>query len=278
MATSTDKDAAAAPAASANDASASAAAAPAVGAAAPEAETKAEDLSAARDAQAGGRDAAPASSEAEAAPAWSNRLMQWRAHLPLAASLVAAVMLGAAAGAATTAALRDPPPPPQDGRELRDAMAKLGGEVAALKSGLTASSRSTSAQLGKFSERFDRLEKSQAETAAKFAKAAEGLERRAAAKDDVTGSVPQTRKDQDKPSEIEGWRLREFYAGRALLESRSGTLYEVGPGQNIPGLGRVASIKRENGRVVVTTPKGTISSTFESLPRRPPAYIPYRYY
>ena len=38
-----------------------------------------------------------------------------------------------------------------------------------------------------------------------------------------------------------------------MVESRNGTLFEVGPGSNLPGLGRVEAIKRENGRVVVVT-------------------------
>jgi hypothetical protein len=74
---------------------------------------------------------------------------------------------------------------------------------------------------------------------------------------------------------VEGWRLRDFYAGRAVRESRNGTLFEVGPGSNLPGLGRIESIKRESGKVVVTTHNGIITASLE--PRRPPGYLPYRY-
>ena len=52
-------------------------------------------------------------------------------------------------------------------------------------------------------------------------------------------------------------------------------LFEVGPGSNLPGLGRVEAIKRENGRIVVVTRNGIIAASSE--PRRPPAPIPYRY-
>ena len=62
-------------------------------------------------------------------------------------------------------------------------------------------------------------------------------------------------KEESKPPVAEGWRLRDFYAGRAVVESRNGTLFEVGPGSNLPGLGRVETIKRENGKVVVVTRK-----------------------
>ena len=53
-----------------------------------------------------------------------------------------------------------------------------------------------------------------------------------------------------------------------MLENRNGTLYEVGPGSNLPGVGKVETIKRIDGKVVVTTPKGTITSALEP-PRRP---------
>jgi hypothetical protein len=52
-------------------------------------------------------------------------------------------------------------------------------------------------------------------------------------------------------------------------------LFEVGPGSNLPGLGRVETIRRENGRVVVVARNGIITASSE--PRRPPAPIPYRY-
>ena len=63
--------------------------------------------------------------------------------------------------------------------------------------------------------------------------------------------------------------------GRAVVESRSGTLFRVGPGSNVPGLGRVESIKRENGRVVVTTANGIIAASLEQ--RRPTYFNPYRW-
>ena len=72
----------------------------------------------------------------------------------------------------------------------------------------------------------------------------------------MTGSVTSIEKQQSKPPSLEGWRLRDFYAGRAVVESRNGTLFEVGPGSKLPGVGQVETIKREDGKVVVTTPEG----------------------
>ena len=92
---------------------------------------------------------------------------------------------------------------------------------------------------------------------------------------DTTGSVTTVEKQQGKPPVLDGWKLRDFYAGRAVIENRNGELYEVGPGSNLPGLGKVEAVKREDGRVVVVTPKGIIASAFEQ--RRPPYYLHYRY-
>ena len=56
---------------------------------------------------------------------------------------------------------------------------------------------------------------------------------------------------------IEGWRLRNAGNGGALIEGRDG-LYEVYPGDPIPGVGRVDAIRRQDGRWVVVTSKGLI--------------------
>ena len=60
-----------------------------------------------------------------------------------------------------------------------------------------------------------------------------------------------------------------------MVESRNGTLFEVVPGSNLPGLGKVDSVKRENGKVTVTTRNGIIAASLE--PRRPAYPMPYRY-
>src|SRR6185437_10602556 len=91
---------------------------------------------------------------------------------------------------------------------------------------------------------------------------------------EATGSVTPP-KEESKPPVAEGWRLRDFYTGRAVVQSRNGTLFEVGPGSNLPGLGKVESIKRENGKVVVLTHSGMIVASLEV--RRVPYYPPYRY-
>jgi len=59
---------------------------------------------------------------------------------------------------------------------------------------------------------------------------------------------------------VDGWVLREVYNGSALVESRSRGLYEVMPGNIIPGVGRVEAIERRGARWVVVTDKGFIGT------------------
>jgi hypothetical protein len=215
-------------------------------------------------------------------------------YMPLAAGIALAVGIGAVAAAtATVSLLHDSGPSPvslaasHDSRALRDSVAQLNNELAALKAGITNAQRTTATQFTRLNERLDRTEKAQAEPAAKLAKIQESLDRldhrpqQAAAATlapgpsaDVTGSI--AAKEESRPPLAEGWHMRDFRAGRALVQSRNGTLFEVGLGSNLPGLGRVEQIKREKDQVVVIAQNGTISGPISS-PRRLPYFAPYRY-
>ncbi len=43
------------------------------------------------------------------------------------------------------------------------------------------------------------------------------------------------------------------------MENRQGRLFEVRPGSNLPGIGRIEAIERRGRRWVVITPKGYIA-------------------
>jgi hypothetical protein len=207
-----------------------------------------------------------------------------RPFLRLAATVAFAAALGAVLGAVGVSAVgRLTAAPVVHTVEVNPAKtAKLEGDIASLKASLEASTKNTNGQFGKLAERLERAEKAQAEPTAKLAKLSDkindALERfdqrlAAASAPETTGSVPATRsaaapgepKLQDKlhttPAQpvISGWVLRDIFDGRALVESRYG-MYEVAPGGNLPGLGRVATIKRQDGRWIVVTPKGVIVS------------------
>jgi membrane-associated protease RseP (regulator of RpoE activity) len=191
----------------------------------------------------------------------------------LAAAVAFAAAFGGLLGSVSTYSLASPKTDPAEPtHKLQAALTQVTKDVAALKTSIEASSRATATQVSKINERFDRAERAQAEPAAKIAALTETvtrLEKRITANADaareVTGSVPDRTattavvKDQSKPAIVEGWVLRDIYRGRALVESRSG-LYEVRPGGNLPGIGKVETITQQNGRWVVVTPKGLIVS------------------
>jgi hypothetical protein len=220
---------------------------------------------------------------------------RWRMprYAPLAAGIALAVAVGAMAGAAALSTLRPDTSAAtvqaaSETHALKATVAQLTNEVTTLKAALSNAQRSTTSQMGKLTERVDRAEKAQAEPAAKLARITEAVDRLekkqqqaaaapvavAAADPDITGSI---RKEEARPPVAEGWRLVDVYQGRAVVENRSGMLFEVGPGANLPGLGKVETIKRENGRVVVVAKNGTILASAEPLRRPPPPYVPYRY-
>ena len=228
----------------------------------------------------------------EAAPsAFAATVGRWKTFAPLAASLIIATLVGAAAGAAAIYSLSGTASVSQhvatmsdEARALQGQVASLVSEMRAFESGIESASRDASGQFGKIAARLDRVEKTQVEPA-KIAKLSEGLDRlerrmASAAPLDITGSVTTVQKQQAKPAVVEGWQLLDYYAGRAVLVSRNGTLFQVRPGANLPGIGKIETIKRVDGRVVVTTPKGIIVSELDTPRphRRPlPYYLPRGY-
>jgi hypothetical protein len=215
---------------------------------------------------------------------WSASLSLARARrlAPLAATIVIAAALGAMAGSLATAGLggqtaSTPVAPSADARAVKEQVARLHAEIAALKTSIDGSAKSASAQLIRLGDRLDRFEKAQAEPNAKLAKLAEAfdrIERRApttslaaAAAHDITGSVTalapasQLAPSETRPASppvLEGWRVRSVYDGAALIQARAGGVMEVEPGDNLPGLGRIEAIRRQEGKWVVVTSKGVI--------------------
>jgi hypothetical protein len=166
---------------------------------------------------------------------------------------------------------------------LETSVARLDAEIVALKAGLEHNSKTTTGQFNKASDRLDKVEKAQAEPAAKLAKLSETVDKlrtsqasaptaaaTPAAAKDITGSIPQPAAAAAAPAPaaapkpevarlptVEGWILRDVANGSALIENRRG-MYEVYAGDPIPGLGRVDAIRKQDGRWVVVTSKGLI--------------------
>ena len=130
----------------------------------------------------------------------------------------------------------------------------------------------TTAQIAQLLEASGRIERASTDAGAKLialsgrlddgekqAKAAAAVKTAATAADGPaqTGSVPEPRAAKNM---LEGWVLRDVFAGVALVESRGGRLHEVVPGSRLPNVGRVEAIERRGLTWVVVTQKGIIGA------------------
>jgi hypothetical protein len=170
---------------------------------------------------------------------------------------------------------------------LEASVARIDADLLALKAGVEHTTKMGMSQFNKTSDRLDKVEKAQAEPAAKLAKLSEAVDRlRAAppvapapvaaapvAAKEVTGSItppataaaavatpvplPAPKPEVARLPTVEGWVLRDVANGGALIEGRQG-MYEVYAGDPVPGLGRIDAIRKQDGRWVVVTSKGLI--------------------
>jgi hypothetical protein len=168
---------------------------------------------------------------------------------------------------------------------LEASVARIDADILALKASVEHTTKMGMSQFNKTSDRLDKVEKAQAEPAAKLAKLSEAVDKlRAAppaaptpvaaapvAAKEVTGSIappaaaatatpvplPAPKPEVARLPTVEGWVLRDVDHGYALIEGRRG-MFEVYAGDPIPGLGRVDAIRKQDGRWVVVTSKGLI--------------------
>jgi len=183
----------------------------------------------------------------------------------LAASLVLAAMFGGILGAVATASLVRSGPVAsiatgrtglEEFQALKEQVVQARVDLAALKVSIDAGNRSTNAHFTRIGERIDRIERNQVEPAAKLNKALDALER--LTRTDATGTIaPPGAGAAGRPGALDGWVLRDVRRGTALIEGRMGVI-EVDQGDIVPGLGRVESIRKQDGRWVVVTSKGLI--------------------
>jgi hypothetical protein len=169
---------------------------------------------------------------------------------------------------------------------LEASLSRIDADIQALKVGLDHTSKLGMSQFNKTSERLDKVERAQADPAAKIAKLSEAVDKLRAtpaavpvaavaapaassASKEVTGSIGSAPAQQAAATPVapktevgrmptlEDWVLRDVAYGGALIDGRRGT-YEVYAGDMIPGLGRVDAIRRQDGRWVVVTSRGLI--------------------
>jgi hypothetical protein len=108
------------------------------------------------------------------------------------------------------------------------------------------------AKLNKAIDTLDRL--SRADAAAQARDVTGSITPPAAAASPATAAVPRP------GGGLDGWVVRDVRRGTALIEGRMGVI-EVDQGDIVPGLGRVDAIRKQpDGRWVVVTTRGLITS------------------
>ncbi|MGZ3411201.1 MAG: hypothetical protein ACXWKA_12760 [Xanthobacteraceae bacterium] len=219
---------------------------------------------------------------------WVRRLMT-RKIPPIAAAIAVSLVVGGLAGMFSNFSGND-----ADSAQLaqsgamKQTIAKLSAEVAALKAAQDSTAKTTGSQLTRITERIDRAERAQTEPTTRLSKLSETvdrLERRVASvaappattaatpapsttiqqanSADVTGTISSSQptsayaKDLSRLPIISGWTLQRIEDGRAYIYSREGMI-EVAVGNALPGGGRVESIRRQDGRWVVVTSRGIV--------------------
>ena len=180
----------------------------------------------------------------------------------LAASVTFAAALGAIIGAAASGGFSSPAQPDvaaiEENKAMQQSIARLGKEITTLRAGLEQANQTAHSQIAKISERLK-----QAST-------------------EITGSIsaPQTTTPAAAPlppprppqqnaavepatpsrtSVLAGWTIRDTRNGYVFVENH-GEVYQVVLGAPLPGLGPVQSVRRQDGRWVVSTPRGIIVS------------------
>jgi len=208
----------------------------------------------------------PSATAAAAAPPRS-----WRFAL-LAATIAIAAAVGSFAGSLTGAGVgrlvpeAAPKASSADAGSILRALKSQVAELSAMTSNLDGSIRNANTQFVAITERLDRVERAATNPAAQLAHIADAVDRlnKFNAAPETTGSIapmtapPAGTKIVDRI--VEDWVVQDVRGDRALVEGRNGSLFEVGAGSILPGVGRVEAVKRQDGQWVVVTARGVITS------------------
>jgi hypothetical protein len=217
-----------------------------------------------------------AKEEPSAAAAPSAQPRSWRFAM-LAATIALAAAVGSFVGSLTGAGVEQlapaaaPSATTADASSILRAMKSELAELSAMKSNLDGSIRNANTQFVAIAERLDRVERAATNPAAQLAHIADAVDRlnKINAAPETTGSIaPMTTAPMTTPPAepkivdriVEDWVVQDVHGDRALVEGRNGSLFEVGAGSILPGVGRVEAVKRQDGQWVVLTARGVITS------------------
>ena len=144
-------------------------------------------------------------------------------------------------------------------------------ELATIKAGLDAASRSTTSQIAKIADRLDRLDQ--------HASLATETTGSIATVSPTPASAPAVESPKLTDRILPDWIVQDVRGGRALVQSRHGGFFDVGAGSVLPGVGRVepSSGRTANGS---SSPRAARSrpgaDLLRWLTRRRGATEPYR--
>lgn len=217
-----------------------------------------------------------AKEEPGAAAAPSAQPRSWRFAL-LAATIALAAGVGSFAGSLSGAGFgrlmpeATPSANTADADKILRALKSQVAELSAMKSNLDGSIRNANTQFVAIAERLDRVERAATNPAAQLAHIADAVDRlnKINATPETTSSItPMTTAPMTTPPAepkitdrlVEDWVVQDVHGDRALVEGRNGSLFEVGAGSILPGVGRVEAVKRQDGQWVVVTARGLITS------------------
>src|SRR5579862_1728257 len=195
----------------------------------------------------------------------------WR-FAQLAATIALAAAVGSFVGSLTGAGFGRHAPEAAPSANTADAGSILRAlkselaELSAMKSNLDSSVRNANTQFVAIAERLDRVERAATNPAAQLAHIADAVDRlnKINAAPETTGSLAPMTTPPAEPKIVdrivEDWVVQDVRGDRALVEGRNGSLFEVGAGSILPGVGRVEAVKRQDGQWVVVTARGVITS------------------
>jgi hypothetical protein len=211
-------------------------------------------------------DATAHEAAAAAAPVRSSRFVLLAASITLAAAFGSFVGSLSAPGFAHLWPATETRPNATEASTLPVIKAEL-AELAALKANLDSAIHNTSSQFAKIADRLDHVEHAQIDPATKIAHIADTVDRldkRSAAAPETTGTIAAGQPPAAEPKLpdriLADWIVRGVRGGRALVFNRYGGVFDVASGNILPGLGRVETIKREDGEWIVVTARGVITS------------------